>query len=155
MRAHHLSIRTADIHRAIVFYNLLGFEMQERFTTGYTLACWLEGVGSRLEFIEIPHPHPAPDAFDDEHYVGYYHLSFELTEELSGGVDLAAWLADLKVQLAAQSLPLKILLEPTEQIIGDRRYQVAFIADPDGLPLEFLQDLGRVDDQSVFSASPH
>jgi len=151
MRAHHLSIRTANIHRAIVFYNLLGFEMQARFTTGYTLACWLSGAGWRLEFIEIPQPHPADDAFNDEHYVGYYHLSFELTEELSGGVDLATWLADLKVKLAEQSLPLKILLESTEQIIGDRRYQVAFISDPDGLPLEFLQDLGRVDDQSVFS----
>jgi len=152
MRTHHLSIRTADIHRAIAFYQLLGFDIQERFTTGYTLACWLEGVGGRLELIEIPQPHPAPDAFGDEHYVGYYHLSFDLTAELNGGVNLAAWLADLKARLAEQSLPLKILLEPTEQIIGDRRYQVAFICDPDGLPLEFLQDLGRIPDQSVLTA---
>jgi len=149
MRTHHLSIRTADIHRAIAFYHSLGFEMQERFTTGYTLACWLEGVGGRLELIEIPQPHPAPDAFSDQHYVGYYHLSFDLTEELNSGVDLAAWLANLKTRLAGQSLPLRMLLEPTEQIIGDRRYQVAFISDPDGLPLEFLQDLGSVADQSV------
>ncbi|NJP21732.1 MAG: hypothetical protein HC763_25055, partial [Hydrococcus sp. CRU_1_1] len=30
-----------------------------------------------------------------------------------------------------------ILLEPTQQQIGDRVYEVTFIADTDGLPLEF------------------
>jgi len=35
---HHVSIRTANIHRAIAFYQLLGFTLEERFTTGYTLA---------------------------------------------------------------------------------------------------------------------
>lgn len=152
MRSHHTSIRTADIHRAIAFYRQLGFEIQERFTTGYTLACWLEGKGGRLEFIEIPQPHPAADAFSDEHYVGYYHLSFDLSEELGWGVDLAVWLADLKTRLVEQDLPLKILLPPTEQVIGDRRYQVAFIADPDGLPLELLQDLGSIGEPEYIHA---
>ncbi|MFN5611311.1 MAG: VOC family protein, partial [Pseudanabaena sp.] len=31
------------------------------------------------------------------------------------------------------------LLPPREQTIGDRTYQVAFIADPDGLPIELMQ----------------
>lgn len=143
MRSHHTSIRTADIHRAIAFYAQLGFEIEEQFTTGYTLACWLVGVGGRLEFIQIPQPHPAADAFNDEHYVGYYHLSFELREEL-GEIDLKVWLEKLQARLAQALLPLKILLPPTEQVIGDRRYQVAFIADPDGLPLELLQEMGSV-----------
>lgn len=141
MRFHHTSIRTANIHRAIAFYGCLGFEIQARFTTGYTLACWLQGPGGRLELIEIPQPHPAPDAFGDQHYVGYYHLSFDLTSALAGQ-DLKGWLGDLEHQLTAESLPLKVLLPPTEQTIGDRSYKVTFIADPDGLPLEFLQDLG-------------
>ncbi len=142
MHYHHMSIRTADIHRAIAFYRQLGFEIQERFTTGYTLACWMAGPGGRLELIEIPQPHPAPDAFRDEHYVGYYHLSFDLTDELSNGMDLAAWLGDLREKLAQESLSLKVLLPPTQQVIGDRCYQIAFIADTDGLPLELLQSLG-------------
>jgi catechol 2,3-dioxygenase-like lactoylglutathione lyase family enzyme len=142
MQAHHTSIRTADIHRAIAFYQTLGFEIQERFTTGYTLACWLKGPSTRLELIQIPQPQPAPDAFGDEHYVGYYHLSFDLTEELHQGTSLSAWLSALSDRLAAESLPLKTLLPPTLQVIGDRCYHVAFIADMDGLPLEFLQDLG-------------
>ncbi|MEL6334988.1 MAG: VOC family protein, partial [Cyanobacteria bacterium J06626_26] len=77
---HHASIRTADIHRAIAFYEQLGFRVCERFTTGYTLACWMEGLGGRIELIQIPQPKPPADAFNDEHYVGYYHLSFDLTQ---------------------------------------------------------------------------
>ncbi|MBD0301234.1 MAG: VOC family protein [Tolypothrix sp. T3-bin4] len=142
---HHASIRTANIHRAIAFYEQLGFTVCERFTTGYTLACWMEGLGGRIELIQIPEPKPAPDAFADEHYVGYYHLSFDLTQITA---DLPSWLTNLKERMAIasqsqgeQSQALVVLLEPTQQQIGSRIYEVAFIADTDGLPLEFLRVL--------------
>ncbi len=142
---HHASIRTADIHRAIAFYEQLGFSVKERFTTGYTLACWMTGLGGRIELIQIPEPKPAPDAFNDEHYVGYYHLSFDLTDSTS---DLASWLTKLEQNITnlresdPQKLtPLKILLPPEQQIIGDRIYEVSFIADADGLPLELIRVL--------------
>ena len=144
---HHASIRTADIHRAIAFYELLGFEVCDRFTAGITLACWMEGLGGRIELIQIPEPRPAADAFGDEHYTGYYHLSFDLTEATDA---LPDWLAQLQQRFtdtaatSAQVTPLKILLEPTQQMIGDRVYEVAFIADADGLPLEFIRLLGSV-----------
>jgi catechol 2,3-dioxygenase-like lactoylglutathione lyase family enzyme len=145
---HHASIRTANIHRAIAFYEQLGFEVRERFTTGYTLACWMEGLGGRLELIQIPQPKPAADAFGDEHYVGYYHLSFDLTELTP---DLPSWLQQLQDKFSfataaepTQFQPLKVLLEPEQQMIGDRVYEVAFIADTDGLPLEFIRVLGSV-----------
>jgi catechol 2,3-dioxygenase-like lactoylglutathione lyase family enzyme len=145
---HHASIRTANIHRAIAFYEQLGFIVCERFTTGYTLACWMEGLGGRIELIQIPEPKPAPDAFADEHYVGYYHLSFDLTEITS---DLPNYLKNLQNRLAAaaqsepeQFQPLKVLLEPMQQQIGDRILEVAFIADTDGLPLEFIRLIGKV-----------
>ena len=144
---HHASIRTANIHRAIAFYEQLGFSVCDRFTTGYTLACWMEGLNGRIELIQIPEPHPAPDAFGDEHYVGYYHLSFDLTEATT---DLLSWLSSLKEKLderareqPAQFQALKVLLEPTQQMIGDRVYEVAFIADADGLPLEFIRVLNQ------------
>lgn len=142
---HHASIRTADIHRAIAFYELLGFVVKERFTTGYTLACWMEGLGGRIELIQIPQPKPAADAFGDEHYVGYYHLSFDLTHSTPA---LPIWLEGLKQTFSQaateqpdQFQPLKVLLEPEQQMIGDRVYEVAFIADTDGLPLEFIRVL--------------
>jgi catechol 2,3-dioxygenase-like lactoylglutathione lyase family enzyme len=140
---HHASIRTANIHRAIAFYELLGFAVHERFTTGYTLACWMEGLDGRIELIQIPEPKPAPDAFHDEHYVGYYHLSFDLTQSAP---DLPTWLSTLQDKFTQahadqpdQIAPLTVLLPPTQQMIGDRVYEVTFIADPDGLPLEFIR----------------
>jgi catechol 2,3-dioxygenase-like lactoylglutathione lyase family enzyme len=135
---HHVSIRTANIHRSIAFYECLGFIMAERFTTGYTLACWMQGQAARLELIQIPEPHPAPDAFNDQHYVGYYHLSFELAGEAQ---DLTSWLADFGAKLASHQdfkLEAKVLLAPHQQSIGKRVYEVAFVADPDGLPIELL-----------------
>lgn len=142
---HHVSIRTGNIHKAIAFYELLGFSVCDRFTTGYTLACWMEGLQGRIELIQIPQPHPAPDAFNDEHYVGYYHLSFDLTETVP---DLTDWLASLQQRFAQVSLeqieqyqPLKILLQPEQQQIGNYVYEVAFIADTDNLPLEFIRKL--------------
>ena len=137
---HHASIRTANIHRAIAFYEQLGFTVNERFTTGYTLACWMEGLGGRIELIQIPEPKPAPDAFGDEHYVGYYHLSFDLTDLTP---DLPTWLQALQTAFnqSEQLDPLKVLLEPCQQMIGDRVYEVLFLADSDGLPLEFIRIL--------------
>jgi catechol 2,3-dioxygenase-like lactoylglutathione lyase family enzyme len=144
---HHASIRTANIHRAIAFYEQLGFTVCERFTAGITLACWMEGLGGRIELIQIPQPRPAADAFGDEHYVGYYHLSFDLTDVSD---DLPTWLTNLQNQFAEASQqdgeqfqPLKVLLEPTQQMIGDRVYEVTFIADTDGLPLEFIRVLSK------------
>ena len=143
---HHASIRTANIHRAIAFYEQLGFQVSERFTAGITLACWMEGLGGRIELLQVPEPRPAADAFTDEHYTGYYHLSFDLSQQAA---DLPDWLADLRArfQQAAEAgigEPLKVLLEPMQQIIGDSVYEVAFIADIDGLPLEFLRMIGPV-----------
>jgi catechol 2,3-dioxygenase-like lactoylglutathione lyase family enzyme len=138
---HHASIRTADIHRAIAFYEQLGFQVHERFTAGITLACWMEGLGGRIELIQVPQPRPATDAFGDEHYTGYYHLSFDLTHDLTGAiVDLPDWVAGLEQKLEAAGMsPLKLLLPPQQQQIGENIYEVAFIADADGLPLEFIR----------------
>lgn len=151
---HHASIRTADIHRAIAFYQRLGFVLEERFTTGATLACWMTGLGGRIELIQIPQPRPAADAFGDEHYTGYYHLSFDLTAVTTS---LPRWLTELRSRFKAEAGAvdgtaegaanggtdgagaLRILLEPEQQQIGDGLYEVAFIADADGLPLEFIR----------------
>ncbi len=128
---HHIAIRTGDIHRAMEFYTALGFAVSERFTAGITLACWLEGLGTRLELMQVPLPRLAPDAFGDEHYVGYYHLSFQVE-------NLENLLNQLREQLPE---PPKVLLAPTSQTIGQKNYRVAFIQDYDGLPIELMEIL--------------
>lgn len=139
MGFHHVSIRTANIQRAIAFYECLGFTMDVRFTTGYTLACWLKGWHTRLELLQVPEPQPPADPFHNEHYVGYYHLSFDLSDYPD---PLETWLNQVAQTLKAQGLPFELLLRPTQQMIGSHLYRVAFIRDCDGLPLEFLQCLG-------------
>ena len=94
-------------------------------------------MGGRIELIQIPEPKPAPDAFGDEHYVGFYHLSFDLTSLTS---DLNTWLESFATTLQAADLPpLNILLPPSQQSIGTKVYEVTFLADPDNLPLEFIR----------------
>jgi catechol 2,3-dioxygenase-like lactoylglutathione lyase family enzyme len=130
LRHHHTSIKTADIFAAIAFYEALGFEVETRFTAGITLACWLSGAGTHLELMQVPEPKPAADSFGDEHYVGYYHLSFHVD-------DLEQVLQNLMQKLGK----VKLILPPSEQEIGDLTYKVAFIADPDGLPIELMQPM--------------
>lgn len=148
---HHVSIRTADIFKSMAFYEQLGFQVSDRFTAGYTLACWMERPGGRLELIQIPEPKPAPDAFHDEHYVGYYHLSFDVGADVAadGMLDTAEpfknlpdWLSAFQGRLGTIGQQATVLLEPQQQQIGDRLYEVAFLADPDGLAIEFLRLVG-------------
>ena len=141
MQGHHISIRTADIHRAIAFYETLDFEVETRFTAGITLACWMTGPAGRLELIQIPEPHPPPDAFHDEHYVGYYHLALDVSESLTSSQTLEDWIRQFAQKIHEKSLCFKVLLMPQQQQFGDRTYEVAFITDSDGLPLELLRQL--------------
>ena len=127
MSFHHTSIKTADIFKAIAFYEALGFTIETRFTTGITLACWMIGANTRLELMQVPKPRPTVNGFAEESYVGYYHLSFEVE-------NLEIHLQDLLAKLGK----VKLLLTPRIQEIGDRIYEVAFIADPDGLPIELI-----------------
>ena len=133
---HHASIKTADIHQAIAFYERLGFEVCTRFTTGMTLACWMEGLGGRIELMQVPEPRPASDSFHEESYTGYYHLSFDMTSEVES---LPQWIGDLKARMAEMGGQLQVLLPPQRQRIGEMVYEVAFLADTDGLPLEFIR----------------
>jgi len=132
MKYHHIAIKTADIFQAIAFYEALGFEVIERFTAGITLACWMRGAGTHLELMQVPEPKNIQNPFCDEYYVGYYHLSFHVE-------NLESYLQDLVNKLGK----VKLLLPPREQTIGDRTYRVAFIADPDGLPIELMQPTFR------------
>jgi catechol 2,3-dioxygenase-like lactoylglutathione lyase family enzyme len=128
MGFHHTSIKTSDIFKAIAFYEALGFTIETRFTTGITLACWMIGANTRLELMQVPEPQPTVNGFAEESYVGYYHLSFEVE-------NLEIYLQDLLRKLGK----LKLLLPPRTQEIEDLHYKVAFIADPDGLPIELMQ----------------
>jgi len=99
----------------------------------------MEGLGGRIELIQIPQPRPAADAFEDEHYVGYYHLSFDITDVAA---ELPSWLTALKERFTSaqktqpdQYQPLKVLFLSRLNSKLAIVYEVAFIADADGSPL--------------------
>ena len=95
----------------------------------------MTGWGGRIELLQVPEPQPVPDPFGDEHYVGYYHLSFDLTGQIA---DLDDLLDGLQSKFDGD---LTVLLPPQQQQIGPRVYEVAFIADRDGMPIEFLRQM--------------
>jgi catechol 2,3-dioxygenase-like lactoylglutathione lyase family enzyme len=68
--------------------------------------------------------------------VGYYHPSFEVGPEWGS---LATYLEHLQAQG-----PLTVVLPPQCQKIGSQTYEVAFIADPDGLPIELIRLQGSL-----------
>jgi hypothetical protein len=56
---------------------------------------------------------------------------------------LPQWLSEFKTKLSTipllENYSLTILLNPTQQMIENKIYEVAFIADCDGLPLELIR----------------
>ncbi|MCY7406567.1 MAG: VOC family protein, partial [Alkalinema sp. CAN_BIN05] len=52
---------------------------------------------------------------------------------------LLDWLTMFQERLSTIGQRATVLLDPQKQQIGDRCYEVAFLADPDGLAIEFLR----------------
>ena len=92
---------------------------ETKFTAGMALACWLQGPHGRLELLQVPQPHPAADAFGDEHYTGYYHLSLDVTAEAPS---LPQWLDRFQQRLAAVD---------ARRVAGQDPYPPRFEVDPD------------------------
>ncbi|MEO0868902.1 MAG: VOC family protein, partial [Cyanobacteria bacterium J06642_11] len=59
----------------------------------------------------------------------------------SASANLPDWLEHLQQKADSAGHPVTVLLAPQQQMIGTGVYEVAFIADADGLPLEFLRRL--------------
>ncbi|ASC73171.1 hypothetical protein XM38_041330 [Halomicronema hongdechloris C2206] len=137
---HHASIRTADIHRAIAFLRAPRLYRAGTLYRRHYPSLLAGRAGGRIELMQVPQPRPAADAFADEHYTGYYHLSFDLTDRVAS---LSEWLSQLQHQFDQASQPLIVLLSPQQQMIGATVYEVMFLADADGLPLEFLREMGH------------
>ena len=101
----------------------------------------MTGAAGRLELIQIPEPEPAPDAFNDEHYVGYYHMALDVGTVIQPDQTLTQWIDAFRETLGDRELSTKVLLYPQQQTIGESTYHVAFITDTDGLPIELLLKL--------------
>ena len=152
---HHVAIKTRNITISAKFYSLLGYQITEKFRAGPAKAAWLElnhGSGiSRLEIIEVPdymlreEPGTRKQCFDlikRPELLGYNHIALDVSVQIrkqSGEFGLSDWLDGLD-QKSQQEFgkKIRIALEPTQQLIGRRVYELAFIYDPDGCLVELL-----------------
>jgi len=123
MKWDHIGIKASDVDKSLRFYcDILGLERQEE----------LEIMGKRFYFvgndtlsIEIEAGNPGDTQVDPRTQTGLYHLAFTV-DDLEGLVD----------RLKLERVP--IALEPVSTR-PDRI--VAFVEDPDGAFIQFIQIL--------------
>jgi len=121
MKWDHIGIKASDVDRSLRFYcEILGLESQEE----------LEIMGKRFYFvgndtlsIEIEACNPGDKQADPRTQTGLYHLAFTV-DDVEGLVD----------RLKSEGVP--IALEPVSTR-PDRI--VAFVEDPDGAFIQFIQ----------------
>lgn len=125
MKWDHCGIRAADLERSLRFYtDVLGLELLEVVTV---LDQPFYFVGNDTIRIEIEQANPAQIEAATGPQAGLYHLAFEV-DDLEG---TAARLRDAGAQF----------LLPPSQFREDRK--IAFILDPDGVAIQFIQYLNR------------
>lgn len=131
---HHTSIRVSDIERSLAFYGCLGYVVTEKFfTSGGSRACFVEGLGTRLEFVESPDGKGGLSGVQGIPPAGFDRLVFDVTKACT---DLDSYLQHLERRNGGF---LTIAAEPAKQIVGTSVVSVASIEDPDGLPIEFIK----------------
>lgn len=131
---HHTSIRVSDIERSLAFYGSLGFVVTEKFlTSGASRACFVEGLGTRLEFVESPDGRGGLSGVQGIPPAGFDRLVFDVTKACT---DLDGYLEHLQKRNGGF---LTIIAAPAQQVIGSCVVSVATIEDPDNLPIEFIR----------------
>jgi catechol 2,3-dioxygenase-like lactoylglutathione lyase family enzyme len=122
------AIRVRDIEQSLAFYGILGFVVSEKFfTPAGARACFVEGLGVRLELVEST---TGTGVGGVQHWPGF--LTFDVTKI---AVSLDTWLDHLHRRNGGI---LAITAEPANQVIGSNVISIATIEDPDGLPIDFV-----------------
>lgn len=131
---HHTSIRVSDIEKSLAFYGSIGFFVTEKFMTAAgSRACFVEGLGARLEFVEAPDGRGGLTGVQGIPPAGFGRLVFDVTKACT---DLQVYLDHLKRRNGGH---LSIAAPPAQQVIGSQVVSVATIEDVDGLPIEFIR----------------
>jgi catechol 2,3-dioxygenase-like lactoylglutathione lyase family enzyme len=165
---HHTAIKTRNITNAILFYNLLGFQVVTKFRAGPSKAAWIErrivnnyqNSHQRLELIEVPQyllneevgvtRKRAPDLMSRQDILGYNHIALDVSKSIQSHSDKKNLpsLTDWMVHLNQSSIDLfgktiRMALPPRQQIIGQAVFEIAFILDADGCLVELLNEKGK------------
>lgn len=136
---HHTSIRVSDIERSLAFYGCLRFVVTEKFvTSGGNRACYVEGLGTRLELVEASDGHGGLVGMQGVPPAGFDRLVFDVTKACT---DLQSYLEHLQRRNGGL---LEVAAAPARQVIGASVVSVATVVDPDALPIEFIRREAQV-----------
>lgn len=138
---HHASLRVSDIERSLAFYGCIGFIVDDKFmTSAGARACFVQGLGTRLELVECPVAGSAGAMAGVQGVppTGFDRLVFDVTKACT---DLDIYLQHLARRNGGQ---LDVAGPPAKQVIGNSLMSVASIRDPDGMPIEFIRREAQV-----------
>lgn len=138
---HHASLRVSDIERSLAFYGCIGFIVDDKFmTSAGARACFVQGLGTRLELVECPIAGSAGAIAGVQGVppTGFDRLVFDVTKACT---DLDIYLQHLARRNGGQ---LDVAGPPAKQVIGNSLMAVASIRDPDGMPIEFIRREAQV-----------
>ncbi len=132
---HHTSIRVRDIERSLAFYGCLGLFVTDKFLTASGgRACFVEGLGARLELVESG-MNGAKEGVTEFGPAGFDRLVFDVTRACT---DLDTYMEHLRRRNGGA---LNVRGPAAKQVVGKHVVSVATIEDVDGLPIEFIRRL--------------
>lgn len=132
---HHTSIRVRDIERSLAFYGCLGLFVTDKFLTASGgRACFVEGLGARLELVES-NTSSKKEGVPDFGPAGFDRLVFDVTRACT---DLDTYMEHLRRRNGGA---LNVRGPAAKQVVGKHVVSVATIEDVDGLPIEFIRRL--------------
>lgn len=143
---HHTSLRVSDIEHSLAFYGSIGFTVSEKFlTSSGARACFVEGLGTRLEFVEcrINNSGGHLAGVQGVPPTGFDRLVFDVTKACT---DLETYLQHLQRRNGGV---LEVAGPPAKQVVGNNVMAVASIYDPDGMPIEFIRREAQVPGELV------
>jgi len=140
---HHTSIRVSNMERSLAFYGMLGLYLTEKFhTQGGLRACYIEGLGTRLELVEFELQSTAKEevvAISRRHpLIGFDRLVFDVTKACP---DLESFLEYLQSRSGGA---LTVSGPPSQLVQGCTVLSVTTVTDPDGVPVEFIRRDGVI-----------
>ncbi|CAN8070292.1 unnamed protein product, partial [Agarophyton chilense] len=131
---HHTSVRVSDIERSLAFYGSLGFFVTDKYmTSGGQRACFVEGLGTRLEFVEAKDDRGGLSGVQGVPHTGFDRLVFDVTKACT---DLDTFLQHLERRNGGL---IHIAAQPAKQVAGAHVVSVASVYDPDALPIDFIR----------------
>lgn len=162
---HHTAIWVSNITRSMAFYSMFGFEEERRFKAGPARAVWLRvqhrkssrghaveetsrvfSLEHYLELIEVPQyleaitiPSVADTSSETKPKIGMNHFALDVSVDCTRLEGLPQFLRHLnKFSENKFDRSVRLVVAPHERIIGQDVYEVAFVADPDGVLIELL-----------------